>query len=168
MGRPILLPAAVLMQTAIALGAEPQAGEPVAYVQATISEPDPAGGSLGFVSASGRARVARVGGAARSSLSKLRVGDEVILTLEGSVITAVKVSRLVEKKHFNPGLNGANWPELVESRRAQILAADTIGPLLVGCDQQDIRSRARHSSPLHCGVPCAESRPLSAGRSTSA
>ena len=37
-----------------------------------------------------------------------------------------KVSRLVDKKHFNPSLNGANWPQLVESRRAQILAADTI------------------------------------------
>jgi len=37
-----------------------------------------------------------------------------------------KVSRLVEKKHFNPGLNGANWPELVEARRGRILAAETI------------------------------------------
>jgi len=37
-----------------------------------------------------------------------------------------KVSRLVEKKHFNPGLNGANWPELFERRKAKILEADTI------------------------------------------
>jgi carboxyl-terminal processing protease len=37
-----------------------------------------------------------------------------------------KVCRLVEKKHFNPGLNGASWPALVESRQARILEAETI------------------------------------------
>jgi len=37
-----------------------------------------------------------------------------------------KVSRLVEKKHFNPALNGANWPELFERRKAKILEADKI------------------------------------------
>src|SRR5216117_1762568 len=100
MGRPVLLPTGVLMLAAVALGAEPQAGVPtVAYVQATIAEPNPSAGFLGFVSASGRARVARVGATARASLAGLRPGDEVILTLEGPadrpVITAVKVSRLV-------------------------------------------------------------------------
>ncbi len=40
-----------------------------------------------------------------------------------------KVSRLVEKKHFNPSLNGVNWPDLVENHRAQILQADTIEKL---------------------------------------
>jgi len=37
-----------------------------------------------------------------------------------------KVCHLVEKKHFNPGLNGASWPALVESRKARILDAETI------------------------------------------
>ena len=37
-----------------------------------------------------------------------------------------KVSHLVATKHFNPSLNGVNWPDLVESHRAQILQADTI------------------------------------------
>jgi carboxyl-terminal processing protease len=40
-----------------------------------------------------------------------------------------KVSRLVEKKHFNTSLNGVNWPDLVENHRAQILKADTIEKL---------------------------------------
>ena len=37
-----------------------------------------------------------------------------------------KVCRLVEKKHFNPGLNGASWPALVGSHKARILGAETI------------------------------------------
>ncbi len=37
-----------------------------------------------------------------------------------------KVCLLVEKKHFNPGLNGASWPALVESHKARILEAETI------------------------------------------
>lgn len=37
-----------------------------------------------------------------------------------------KVCRLVPQKHFNPGLNGANWPALAESRKPRILEAATI------------------------------------------
>src|SRR5215471_14608779 len=37
-----------------------------------------------------------------------------------------KVSYLVPKKHFNPSLYGANWPDLIESHRTRILAADTL------------------------------------------
>ncbi|PYY12810.1 MAG: hypothetical protein DMG69_00010 [Acidobacteria bacterium] len=33
-----------------------------------------------------------------------------------------KVCRLVKAKHFNPGLNGVDWSELVHGRRSQILA----------------------------------------------
>src|SRR5260370_22862827 len=33
-----------------------------------------------------------------------------------------KVCRLVETKHFNPGMNGVDWDALAESRRDQILA----------------------------------------------
>jgi hypothetical protein len=98
MARPALIPAAVLVLAGSAL-AQGQTGAPaVAYVQATVAEPKPSTGSLGYVTASGRPRVARVAGAARTRLANLRVGDEVILTLEGpderAVITAVKVSQL--------------------------------------------------------------------------
>lgn len=37
-----------------------------------------------------------------------------------------KVCQLVPRKHFNPALNGADWPALVESRKPRILEADTI------------------------------------------
>jgi hypothetical protein len=57
-----------------------------------------------------------------------------------------KVPRLVEKKHFNPGLNGANWPELFERRKAKILEADTIERLeteiQAGCRRPGV-ARAR-------------------------
>ena len=36
-----------------------------------------------------------------------------------------KVIDLVEKKHFNPGLNGVNWPAVIESRRARVLDSET-------------------------------------------
>jgi len=35
-----------------------------------------------------------------------------------------KVCRLVERKHFDPSLNGVDWPALTNSRRDQILACD--------------------------------------------
>src|SRR5919108_4771754 len=35
-----------------------------------------------------------------------------------------KVCRLVETKHFNPGMNGADWKALAQSRRDQILACE--------------------------------------------
>src|SRR4029078_1425674 len=44
----------------------------VAYVQATIMPPNPAAGTFGFVTASGRSRTARATGAALASLRNLR------------------------------------------------------------------------------------------------
>src|SRR5919108_4894453 len=35
-----------------------------------------------------------------------------------------KVCRLVETKHFNPGMNGVDWKALAQSRRDQILACE--------------------------------------------
>jgi hypothetical protein len=71
----------------------------VAYIQATVAEPNAAAGTLGFVNASGQSRVLRARGRALASLPNLRPGDEAILTLEGpaghSIVTAVKVSRVV-------------------------------------------------------------------------
>ena len=95
-----ILPSGVILLAAGVLAADPQAeSAAISYVQATVSEPNPQTGSLGFVTASGRARAARVSGAARARLANLRPGDEVILTLEGPaerpVITGVKVSSVV-------------------------------------------------------------------------
>lgn len=33
-----------------------------------------------------------------------------------------KVERLVSTKHFNPALNGADWPQLLDERKKTILA----------------------------------------------
>src|SRR6266704_5305018 len=44
------------------------------------------------------------------------------LTLHERTKIFDKVCRLVETKHFNPGMNGVDWNALVQSRRDQILA----------------------------------------------
>ncbi len=44
------------------------------------------------------------------------------LTLEGRTKIFDKVCRLVETKHFNPGMNGVDWNALAQARRDQILA----------------------------------------------
>ncbi|HEY6271056.1 MAG TPA: S41 family peptidase [Terriglobales bacterium] len=46
------------------------------------------------------------------------------LVLQHRLAVLNRVIGLVEKKHFNPALNGANWPELVERHRARVLAAE--------------------------------------------
>src|SRR5688572_23474316 len=96
---PVLLPLALLALTAVTLQAGPQADpSSTAYVQATVVDANPSAGTLGFVTASGRSRVARIEGGARARVPNLRAGDEVILTLAGPAerptITGVKVSRL--------------------------------------------------------------------------
>src|SRR5438045_3115619 len=44
------------------------------------------------------------------------------LTLDERTKIFDKVFRLVETKHFNPGMNGVDWSTLARSRRDQILA----------------------------------------------
>src|SRR5437879_6695850 len=44
------------------------------------------------------------------------------LTLDERTKIFDKVCRLVEEKHFNPGMNGVDWTALTRSRRDQILA----------------------------------------------
>jgi hypothetical protein len=44
------------------------------------------------------------------------------LTLDDRTKIFDKVCRLVETKHFNPGMNGVDWNALVRDRRDQILA----------------------------------------------
>ena len=99
MGRVAALQVLVLAATVVAAGPAQGQTASVAYVQATVVEPNAATGSLGYVTASGRSRVARARGSALDSLPDLRPGDEVILTLEGAldrpVVTSVKVSRVV-------------------------------------------------------------------------
>jgi carboxyl-terminal processing protease len=45
------------------------------------------------------------------------------LTLDERTKVFDKVCRLVETKHFNPGMNGVDWNALARSRRDQILAS---------------------------------------------
>ena len=99
MGQPKHLPVLLVAALAAASATAAHAQSAVAYVQATIAEPNPATGALAFVTASGQSRVARARGRALASLPQLRPGDEVILTIEGPserpVVTSVKVSRTV-------------------------------------------------------------------------
>ena len=44
------------------------------------------------------------------------------LTLDERTKIFDKVFRLVETKHFNPGMNVVDWSTLAQSRRDQILA----------------------------------------------
>ena len=46
------------------------------------------------------------------------------LTLDERTKIFDKVCRLVETKHFNPAMNGADWNALVRSRRDQIIACE--------------------------------------------
>ena len=52
-----------------------------------------------------------------------------------------KVSELVEKKHFNPKLNGADWPSLVRSHTSQILSTES--PELFEKEMQSLVSQLK-------------------------
>ncbi len=69
------------------------------------------------------------------------------ITRNGREKLLSKISELVQKKHFNPSLNGANWSELVESRRSRILEADTVERL--EHEIQDLLSQLKTS---HTGI----------------
>ena len=45
------------------------------------------------------------------------------LTLDDRTKIFDKVCRLVETKHFDPGMNGVDWNALVRERRGQIIAS---------------------------------------------
>lgn len=57
-----------------------------------------------------------------------------------------KVCRLVLRKHFNPGINGADWPALVESRKARILDAGTIE-----CYENEVQELLNDLKTSHTG-----------------
>ena len=113
----------LVVLAAAAAAANPAHGQtvPMAYVQATVVEPNAGAGSLAYVTASGQSRVARARGRALASLPNLRPGDEVILTVEGAlerpVVTSVKVSRVVPAPSPAETLAGPYaWTQTVPSR----------------------------------------------------
>jgi hypothetical protein len=114
---------ALVVLAAAATAANPAQGQtvPVAYVQATVVEPNAAAASLAYVTASGQSRMARARGRALASLPNLRPGDEVILTLEGAldrpVVTSVTVSRVVPAPPPAETVAGPYaWTQTVPSR----------------------------------------------------
>ena len=60
-----------------------------------------------------------------------------------------KVASLVEKKHFNPGLHGLNWRQLVESRRERILSAPTDDTFEKEMDDLVRQLKTSHTGFLH-------------------
>jgi C-terminal processing protease CtpA/Prc len=60
-----------------------------------------------------------------------------------------KVASLVEKKHFNPSLHGVNWRQLVESRREQILSAQTDDAFEKKMDDLVRQLKTSHTGFLH-------------------
>jgi C-terminal processing protease CtpA/Prc len=68
-----------------------------------------------------------------------------------------KVSELVEKKHFNPKLNGADWPALVRSYTSQILSTES--PELFENEMQVLLSQLKTS---HTGFFHRSARNISA------
>ena len=119
----------------------------VAYVQATIMAPDPAAGSFGFVTASGRSRTARATGRALASLRNLQPGDEVNLTLEGPadrpVATSIKVSRVVPPPPPPEPVAGPYaWTQAVPSRPSWPNPYSRINPGLPGRPARPAQSRS--------------------------
>jgi hypothetical protein len=138
----------------------------VAYVQATIMTPDPAAGSFGFVTASGRSRSARATGSALASLRNLQPGDEVILTLEGPadrpVATSIKVSRVVPPPPPPEPVAGPYaWTQTVPSRPSWPNPYSRINPGLPGRPARTSPSRAGTLSvmPAALSAPAAPTRP---------
>lgn len=125
----------------------------MAYVQATIMAPDPAAGSFGFVTASGRSRTARATGRALASLRSLQPGDEVILTLEGPadrpVATSIKVSRAVPPPApAEPVAGPYAWTQAVPSRPSWPNPYSRINPGLPGRPARNAPSRTGTLSVL--------------------
>ena len=141
----------------------------LAYVQATILAPNPAAGSIGFVTASGRSQTARATGSALASLRNLRPGDEVILTLEGPsdrpVATSVKVSRVVAPPPAPETMAGPYaWTQMAGSRPSWPNPYSRINPGLPGRPARSAQSRAGTLSvmpaALSGGGPAAPTPPV--------
>ena len=60
-----------------------------------------------------------------------------------------KVASLVQKKHFNPGLHGVDWPKLVESRRERILSAPNDDAFEREMDDLVRQLKTSHTGFLH-------------------
>jgi carboxyl-terminal processing protease len=68
-----------------------------------------------------------------------------------------KVAALVQKKHFNPGLHGVDWPSLVESRRERILSVPTDDDF-----EKEINDLVRELKTSHTGFLHRRSRRIAA------
>jgi len=63
-----------------------------------------------------------------------------------------RVCELVARKHFDPGMNGANWEELSKARRDQILQSPNDGRIR----EADTRSPGRTEDQPHWFSPFQE------------
>jgi carboxyl-terminal processing protease len=63
-----------------------------------------------------------------------------------------KVCRLVETKHFNPGLNGVDWSTLAQSRRNQILACAEPGAFEKEVHRLVAELKTSHTGFRHAGT----------------
>ena len=73
------------------------------------------------------------------------------LTLDERTKIFYKVCRLVETKHFNPAMNGADWNALVRIRRDQILACSEPEAFEKEVDRLVAELKTSHTGFRHAG-----------------
>ena len=74
------------------------------------------------------------------------------LTLEERTTTFDKVCRLVETKHFDPGMNGVNWKALAQSRRDRILTCSEPEAFEKEVHKLVAELRTSHTGFRHAGM----------------
>src|SRR5947199_9747832 len=63
-----------------------------------------------------------------------------------------KVCRLVETKHFNPGMNGVDWNALAQSRKDQVLACTEPEAFEKGMQRLVAELKTSHTGFRHTGM----------------
>jgi len=74
------------------------------------------------------------------------------LNLEERTKILDKVCRLVETKHFNPAMNGADWKSLVQGRREQILACTEPEAFEMEVNRLVAELKTSHTGFRHAGM----------------
>lgn len=74
------------------------------------------------------------------------------LTLDERMKVFDKVCRLVETKHFDPGMNGVDWKALAQSRRDQILACEEPEPFEKEVHKLVVELKTSHTGFRHAGM----------------
>jgi hypothetical protein len=74
------------------------------------------------------------------------------LTLSDRTKIFDKVCRLVEIKHFNPGMNGGDWNDLARSRRDQILGCAEPGAFEKEVQRLVAELKTSHTGFRHAGM----------------